>query len=122
MMMMRHVRRWYLDAPFLVNSFKGNVACISILGSFSLRIPFMTVRDYSTFTVHRNFKASRSARCVSAAIAVCRNTDVFNRDCILLTNISLLLVFVLMFFYFPFSLYSLFYDSCNWLSCLCQTR
>jgi hypothetical protein len=38
--------------------------------------------------VHPNFKASPSARCVSAANAVCWNTDIFNKDRILLTHIS----------------------------------
>jgi hypothetical protein len=54
----------------------------------SLRIPTRSVRDYTTFTVHRNFKVSPSARCVSAANAVCRCIDIFNKDCILLTDVS----------------------------------
>jgi hypothetical protein len=35
----------------------------------------------------RNFKVSPSARCVSAANVICKDTDVFNRDGILLTGI-----------------------------------
>jgi uncharacterized membrane protein YwaF len=46
------------------------------------------LRDYSTFNVHHNFKVSPSARCVSAANAVCRSTDIFNKDCIWLTDVS----------------------------------
>jgi hypothetical protein len=40
------------------------------------------------FTVHRNFKVSPSARCVSAANAVCRSINIFNKDCIWLTDVS----------------------------------
>jgi hypothetical protein len=65
-----HVRKSHLDAVFLINAFKGNIACPSILDSVSLRIPSRYIRDFSTFSVHRNFKASPSARCVSAANTV----------------------------------------------------
>jgi hypothetical protein len=58
-----HVRRRHLDAVFLINAFKGNIACPSILDSVGLRNPSRSVRDFSTFSVHRNFKASPSARC-----------------------------------------------------------
>jgi hypothetical protein len=44
--------------------------------------------NYSTFTVHRNFKVSPSTRCFSAANAVYRNIDIFNKDCIRLTDVS----------------------------------
>jgi hypothetical protein len=44
--------------------------------------------DFSTFTVHRNFKVSPSARCVSAANAVCRSIGIFNTDCIRLSDFS----------------------------------
>jgi hypothetical protein len=46
------------------------------------------ISDFSTFSVHRNFKASPSARCVSAVNVVCWNIDMFNKDRILLTHIS----------------------------------
>jgi hypothetical protein len=54
----------------------------------NLRISTRSVRDCSTFTVHRNFKVSPSARCVSAANADCRSIDIFNTDCIRLTDFS----------------------------------
>jgi hypothetical protein len=57
----------------------------------SLRIPTRFIRDYSAFTVHSNFTVSPSARCVSAANAVCRSIAIFKKDCILLTDISQLL-------------------------------
>jgi hypothetical protein len=36
-----------------------------------LRIPSRSFNVFSTFSVHRNFKASPSARCVSASNTVC---------------------------------------------------
>jgi hypothetical protein len=83
-----HVRRKHLDADFLINAFKGNITCPSILDSVGLRIPSRSIRDFSAFSVHRNFKASPSTRCVSAANTVCWNIDIFNKDCILLMHIS----------------------------------
>jgi hypothetical protein len=79
-----HVRRMHLDAVFLINAFKDNIAYPSILDSVSLHIPSMAIRDFSAFSVHRNFKASPSARCVSAA----KTIDIFNKDHILLMHIS----------------------------------
>jgi hypothetical protein len=68
--------------------FKGKISCSSVFDTVSLRILTRHVRDFSTFTVHRNFKVSSSAKCVSAANAVCRSIDIFNTDCIRLTDIS----------------------------------
>jgi hypothetical protein len=50
--------------------------------------PLGLLRDFCTFTVHYNFKVSPSARCVYAANAVCRSIDIFNTDCIQLTDVS----------------------------------
>jgi hypothetical protein len=74
--------------PFSYQCFKGKISCASVFDTVSLRIPTRSIRDNSTFTVHRNFKVSPSARCVSAANAVCRSIDIFNKDCILLTDVS----------------------------------
>lgn len=41
----------------------------------------------STVMVNRNFKASPSAACVSAVSAVCKDIDIYNKDCILLRDI-----------------------------------
>jgi hypothetical protein len=75
-------------ALFLINVFKGKISYSSVFDILSLRMPTRSIRDYSIFTVHRNFKVSPSARCVSAVIAVCRSIDIFNKDCILLTDVS----------------------------------
>jgi hypothetical protein len=68
-----------------------------------LRIPSRSIRDFSTFSALHNFKASSSARCVSAASTVCWNINIFNTDRILLRHISLLLV--TFYFCFCFSSY-----------------
>jgi hypothetical protein len=64
------------------------MSCSSVFDTVSLRITTRSIRDYSTFTVHRNFKVSPSARCVSAANAVCRIIGIFNKDCIRLADVS----------------------------------
>jgi hypothetical protein len=38
--------------------------------------------------VNHNFKVSLSARCVSAANAICKEIDIFNKDKITLVDIS----------------------------------
>jgi hypothetical protein len=68
--------------------FKGKISCSSIFDTVSLRIPTRSIRNYSTFTVNRDFKVSPSARCVSAANEVCSSTDIFNKDCISHADIS----------------------------------
>jgi hypothetical protein len=92
------VRRWHLDAVLLINVSEGNVACPSMLASLSLRIPYRSIRDYNTFSVQHNFKVSPCTRCVSAANAVCRNIDIFNKNCILLCKLVILLFVILVFY------------------------
>jgi hypothetical protein len=53
-----------------------------------LRIPSRYIREFYTLSFHRIFKATPSARCVSAANTVCWNIDVFNKDRILFMHIS----------------------------------
>jgi hypothetical protein len=57
-----HMRRRHLDAVFIINAFKCNNDCPSVLDSVSLRTRSRSIRDFSIFSVHRNFKASPSAR------------------------------------------------------------
>jgi hypothetical protein len=83
-----HLRRRHLDDLFIINVFKGKISCSSVFDTVSLRIPTRSIRDYTTFTIHRNLMVSPSARCVSAVNAVCRNIDIFNTDCIRLTDVS----------------------------------
>jgi hypothetical protein len=62
--LMLHLRRRHPDALFLINTFKGKISCSSVFDTVSLRIPTRSIRDYTTFTVHRNFKVSSSASAV----------------------------------------------------------
>jgi hypothetical protein len=83
--------RRHLDAIFLVNVFKGKISCSSVFDTVSLRKPARSARDYSTFILHRSFKVSPSARCVSATNAVCRIIDICNKDVFgLLMSVSFL--------------------------------
>jgi hypothetical protein len=46
------------------------------------------IRDCSTtFMLNHSFKVSPSARCVSAASAICKDIGIFNKDYISLTDI-----------------------------------
>jgi hypothetical protein len=63
-------------------AFKCNIACPSTIDSVGLRIATRSIRDFYTFSVHRNFKASPFTRCASAA-----NGVFWNKDRILLLHI-----------------------------------
>jgi hypothetical protein len=39
--------------------------------------------------VNHNLSVSPSARCVSAANVICKDIDIFNKDCISLTDVLL---------------------------------
>jgi hypothetical protein len=73
---------------FLLMFLKAKLVDHLFFDNVSLCIPTWSATDYSTFTVHRNFKVSPSARCVSADNAVCRSINIFNKDCIWLTDVS----------------------------------
>jgi hypothetical protein len=75
-----HSRRKHLDALFLINVFKNKISCSSIFYTVNLRIPVRRIRDFSTFVVNHNFKVSPSARCVSAANAMCKEIDIYSKD------------------------------------------
>jgi hypothetical protein len=51
-------------------------------------IPFRIIRHVSTFVINHNFKVSPSATCVSAATVLCKEIDIFNKDKIMLVDIS----------------------------------
>jgi hypothetical protein len=44
--------------------------------------------EFSSFVVNKNFKVNPSTRCVSAANAICKEIDVFNKDKITLVDIT----------------------------------
>jgi hypothetical protein len=129
------LRRKNLDALSLIDVFIGKILCSSILDSVSLRLPSRS-SDYFTVTANRNFKVSPSARCVSAANAVCRSIDIFNKGCISLKNISqsfklicssfsykyLYICFVSSVIVFYFVLPFISVLACNWFFSCCQAR
>jgi hypothetical protein len=94
----RYLKIKNLDVLFLINTFNGKISCSSVLDTVSLRITTRSIRDYCTFTVHRNFKVSPSITCVSAAKAAYRSTDIFNKDCILLADIGQFLTKIVFLF------------------------
>jgi hypothetical protein len=53
----------------------------------SIRITIRLIRDFSTFVVNHNFIARPSSICVSAANAICKDFDIFNKDKIVFTDI-----------------------------------
>lgn len=98
----QHLRRRHLDVLFLINDFKGEISrtCLGYCWSVHTQ---QSIRDYPTFTISCNFKASPSLRCVCATNAVSRSTDIFNKDlfCLLIlvsflnpNNFSLFLYFL----------------------------
>lgn len=60
--------------------------CSSLFHSISIRIPTRIIKYYSIFVVHKNVRANQPARRVSAVNAICKDNDIFNKDCILLTD------------------------------------
>jgi hypothetical protein len=74
--------------PFILLMFLNAKLVAHLFWTLSLRMPTRSIRDYATFTVHRNFKVSPSAGCDTAANAVCRSIHIFNKDYILITDVS----------------------------------
>jgi hypothetical protein len=58
----------------------------SIFDSVCIRILTTIIKNHFIFMVNHYFKLSPSASCVSAVNAVCKDTDVFNKGCIWLTD------------------------------------
>jgi membrane-associated HD superfamily phosphohydrolase len=81
-------RRKHLDALFRINVFKNKISCSSVFDTVSLLIPTRIIRDFCSFVVKHNFKVSPSAICVSAASAICKESDILNKDRITLIDIT----------------------------------
>lgn len=73
---------------FLINVFNGKFVAQPFWIPQSAQAQYNQHSTHCTFTVNRNFKASPAARSVSALNAVSKTTDIFNKDCIQLTDIS----------------------------------
>jgi hypothetical protein len=81
------MRRHRLDALFLLQVYFGFKFCPSVLEIVGLRVPARYFRDFELFKFSAPYKLCPSARCASAANAVCRNVDVFGARNILLKQI-----------------------------------
>jgi hypothetical protein len=66
-----HTRRHHFDALFLINVIDGTKYCPSVLETFGVRVPTQNIRNFTTFIC--SFSHCPSARCVSAASAVCKS-------------------------------------------------
>jgi hypothetical protein len=71
---------------FLLKYLKIKLVVLPYLIQLVYGNPSRIITDFSTFVVNHNFKVSSSIRCVSAANAISKETDIFNKDKITLTD------------------------------------
>jgi hypothetical protein len=81
-----HIRRRHFDTFFLINVFNGAKYCPSILERVGIRVLTRKIRNFTTFSC--SFSHFPSARCVSAANAVCKSKDIFSKSWLRLRNIT----------------------------------
>jgi hypothetical protein len=81
-----HIRRHHINALFLINAFCGTKYCPSVLETVGLRVPTRNIRNFTTFSC--SFSHCPSARCVSAANAVYKFMDIFNKSPLSLNSLS----------------------------------
>jgi hypothetical protein len=84
------VRRYRLDAPFLIQIYFGFKICPSLLEIVGFRVPARYIRDFSLINVCSSCKNCPSAGCASAANVVCREIDVFGARNILFRHFYML--------------------------------
>jgi hypothetical protein len=72
-----HYRRLHLDALFFISVHSGLKCWPSVLDTTGIRVPSRYVRNSSLFTAA--CENSPSARCVTAANRVCKDTDIFRK-------------------------------------------
>jgi hypothetical protein len=116
-----HIRRHHIDALFLIHAFCGTKYCPSVLETVGLRVPTRNTRNFTTFSC--SFSHCPSARCVSAANAVCKSVDtyirIFRKSCWSLNGLSWFIMFVFLFFTLLFCPVSSYFVVvlcwlCNW--------
>jgi hypothetical protein len=73
-----HIRRRHFDALFLINDFSGTKHFPSVLETVGIRVPTRNMGNFNTFSC--SFSHSPLARCLSAAIAVCKSTDICSQS------------------------------------------
>lgn len=81
-----HLRRRRYDALLPISVSFNKITCPFTLNTSGLRVP-SKIRDHSIFTVLYCAKACPSARCVTAANAVCSKIVIFNDPGISLKNV-----------------------------------
>jgi hypothetical protein len=81
-----HIRRRHIDALFLINTFCGAKYCPSALETVGLRVSTRNIRNYNMFSC--SVSHCPSARCVSAANAVCKSMDIFSKSSGSLNSLS----------------------------------
>jgi hypothetical protein len=81
-----HIRRRHFDALFLTYVFSGTKYCPFILETVGIRVPIRNIRNFTTFSC--SFSQCLSAKCVSAANAVYKSTDIFSKSCVSLKSLS----------------------------------
>jgi hypothetical protein len=81
-----HKRRRHSDALFLINVFSGAKCCSSVLETVGIRVPTRNIRNFTPFCCSPSH--CPSARCVSAANAVCKCTDIFRNSGLNINNLN----------------------------------
>jgi hypothetical protein len=103
-------RRYYLDALFFVQVYRGLKSCTSLLENVSLRVPPSNLRGFSLFCACPSNKHWPSARCASAAnVTVGKVLDIFPLEAVSLNYVCttnfwwnlLLLLLLLLLLSFP---------------------
>jgi hypothetical protein len=82
-----HIRRRESDALFLINVFSGAKHRPSLLVTVGIRVPTWNVRYFTMLCCFSSH--CPSVRCVFAANAVCKSTDIFINSGININNLSL---------------------------------
>jgi hypothetical protein len=82
-----HMRRHHLAILFLIHIYLGLKFCPSVLEIVGLWVLGRYFHDFAQFKFFPSCKNCLSARCASAANAVCRNVDVFRARNIFLKHI-----------------------------------
>jgi hypothetical protein len=86
-------RRYYPDALFFIQVYRGFKSCTSFLENVSLRVPPSNLREFLLFCACPSNKHCPSARCASAAnVAVDKELDIIALGADSLNYIFLLIV------------------------------
>jgi hypothetical protein len=80
------------DAMFLINVFSGTKQCLSVLETVGIRVPTRNIRNFNTLSC--SLSHCPSARCVSAANAVCKYTDIFRKSHLSVKSLRLMYIVI----------------------------